>query len=71
MLVVATKALRSLAAARPFLRRPRTRAERPHRGVLQDTSHISQRERADAGSQICVAAVARVHEDHAARKPGF
>jgi len=32
MLVVATKALRSLAAARPFLRRQRTGAGRPHRG---------------------------------------
>ena len=55
--VVATKALRSLAAARPCLRRQRTRAERPHRRSALDTCHISQRARADAGSQICVAAV--------------
>jgi FixJ family two-component response regulator len=40
---------------RPFFRRQRSRAERPHRGVRQDTGHIGQRERADAGTQICVA----------------
>jgi len=60
-----------LATARPFLRRQRSRAGRPHRGVRQDTGHIGQRERADAGTQICDAAIGRIHHDHAARKPGL
>ena len=71
MLVVASKALWLLAAARPFLRRQRSRAGRPHCSVWQDTGHIGQCERADAGTQICVTAIARVHQDHAARKPGL
>src|SRR5436190_120360 len=68
MLAVAAKALRWSPAARPLFWRQWPRVGRPHRGVRQDTGHIGQGESADAGAQVCVAAITRVHQYHAARK---
>src|SRR6266849_1593419 len=70
MLVVPADELRWSPAARPILWRQRPRARCPHRRLRQDTGDIAQRERADAGAQVCVAAITRVHQHHAARKAG-
>ena len=70
MLVVAAKQLWWSSVARPFFRRQRPRVGRPHRGVWQDAGHIGQRQRADAGAQVRVAAISGIHQHHAARKPG-
>ena len=70
MLVVAAQQLWWSPFARPFFWRQRRRVGRPHRGVWQDTGHIGQRQRADAGPQVRVAAISGIHQHHAARKPG-
>ncbi|MET4279097.1 hypothetical protein ABIB68_007300 [Bradyrhizobium sp. F1.2.2] len=36
----------------------------------QHTGHIGQPQRADAGPQVCVAAISGIHQHHAASKPG-
>src|SRR5512145_640398 len=71
MLVISADELRWTPLARPFFRWQRPRAGCPHRGVWQDAGHIAQSERADAGAQVRVAAITRVHQYHAARKAGL
>src|SRR3974390_1793546 len=71
MLLVATKARWWLAAARPFLRRQRSCAGHPYCSVRQNAGHVSQLERANAGPQICIAAIAGIHQHHASWKPGL
>jgi hypothetical protein len=71
MLAVAAHELGYSPAARPLFRRQRPRAGCPHGGLRQDPGDIAQRERADAGAQICVATITGVHQHHAARKAGL
>jgi len=71
MLVVAANELGSSPAARPLLRRQRSRARRPHTGLRQDAGDIAQCQRTHAGAQVRVAAIPRVHQHHAASKAGF
>src|SRR4029077_5618272 len=69
MLVVAAHQRWWSPFARPFFRRARPRVGCPPRGVWQDPSHIGQRQRADAGPQVRVAAISGIHQHHAAGKP--
>jgi hypothetical protein len=54
---------------RPVLGRLRPSTRRPYRRLWLDAGHIAQAKRRDAGPQISIGAIARVHQHHATRQP--
>lgn len=67
---IAADAPRRPPAPRPWLRRQRLRARRPHRCVRQNAGGIAQSQRRDRRAQARVVAVARIEQHDAARKAG-
>ena len=71
MFVIPANELWRSAAARPLFGRQRPRARCPYGRLRHDAGDIAQRKRVNAGAQLCVAAIARVHQYHATRKIGL